>query len=356
MNPAAPTHSSAPRPDVAVLIGRFQPFHLGHLHLLRQALASGAAQCVAVLGSAFQARSPKNPFSWQERAEMIRAALPDAADRERLRCVPVRDCYDMARWTTLVRQAVAALAPQAQHIALIGHDKDASSGYLRHFPGWTLHALPRLPHPDATRLRDLLFAGVQAPAAATLATLAPHLPTSTLDWLAGWMASPHYPALAAEWQMLRDYRAAWAVAPYPPIFVTVDALVTRQRREVLLIRRGRAPGLGLLALPGGFLDPQESLWRATLRELAEETGLSRAEADWQAALQGVKVFDHPDRSQRGRTLTHCHWFDLPDASAPPVQAADDAAEACWLALDQLPALEDQFHDDHFHILRQFLGL
>jgi bifunctional NMN adenylyltransferase/nudix hydrolase len=124
---------------------------------------------------------------------------------------------------------------------------------------------------------------------------------------------------------------------------------------VLLIRRGQPPGQGLLALPGGFLDPHESLWHACLRELAEETGLQASTAQWRAALQASQVFDHPERSQRGRTLTYAHYFELPGTLAP-VQAADDAADARWWPKAQLGALEDQFHDDHFHILSHFLGL
>ncbi len=57
-----------------MLVGRFQPFHNAHLALLRRALEI-APHCVVVIGSAHQARTPKNPFTWAERAEMIRLAL-----------------------------------------------------------------------------------------------------------------------------------------------------------------------------------------------------------------------------------------------------------------------------------------
>ena len=82
--------------DIAVLVGRFQPFHDAHLALLERAPAC-ASRCAVVIGSAFQARTPKNPFTWKERAEMIRQALPEA-DRARLTIVPMRDYYDEARW------------------------------------------------------------------------------------------------------------------------------------------------------------------------------------------------------------------------------------------------------------------
>ena len=110
--------------DVVVFIGRFQPFHNGHAALLAQALAS-APVVVVVIGSAHQARTPKNPFSWQERAEMVRMALPEA-DRARVLFLPMRDYYDEERWIAAVRQGVESLlaeggAAAAPEIGLIGH-------------------------------------------------------------------------------------------------------------------------------------------------------------------------------------------------------------------------------------------
>mgnify|MGYP001236183296 CR=1 FL=1 len=61
--------------DTAILIGRFEPVHTGHVALLREAL-SRAQRAIVVVGSAHQPRSPRNPFTWQEREAMLRGALP----------------------------------------------------------------------------------------------------------------------------------------------------------------------------------------------------------------------------------------------------------------------------------------
>jgi bifunctional NMN adenylyltransferase/nudix hydrolase len=68
------------------------------------------------------------------------------------------------------------------------------------------------------------------------------------------------------------------------------------------------------------------------------------------------VFDHPDRSQRGRTITHAFHFDLGQRPLPEVSAADDAQSATWIPIEELPSMEEQFHDDHFHMLNHFLNL
>ena len=347
--------------DLAVLVGRFQPFHDAHLALLARALAI-APRCVVVVGSAFQARTPKNPFTWTERAEMIRHALP-VADRERVTIVPMRDYYDETRWVACVREAVAGLVAdeESPRIALVGHFKDATSGYLAAFPGWTLDSVERLPGADGTQLRDALFAALpedsHAPIAldAALAAFVDQAPASTVAFLRAWTALPFFAELAVEWRMLKRYKEAWRAAPYAPTFVTVDAVV-QCAGQVLPIRRGKAPGRGLYAVPGGFIEARETTWQSCLRELDEETHLKLLEETMRRSLRSVAVFDHPDRSQRGRTITHAHHFDLGDREPPEVRADDDAAAVEWVPIDRIAAMEDRFFDDHFHMLDHFLGI
>lgn len=349
---SSPDTSPSSPPHTAVLIGRFQPWHNGHMALLQAALAQ-AQQVVVVLGSAHQARSPKNPFTWQERAAMVQASLTPA-ERARVHCIPVRDHYNEARWVEAVRAGVQALVPPGAAIALVGHFKDSSSSYLQSFPGWTLLSLPRLGAFDATPLREIFWNAAAASRGEVLARLAPQVPAPVLDFLQSWMDTAEYAAMQEESAMLRGYQAAWASAPYPPVFVTVDALLLCNQ-HLLLIERGHAPGKGLWALPGGFLEPRDTLWQSCLRELAEETGCALEPATLEAALQGVQVFDHPDRSLRGRTITHVHVFDLGDRTQlPTVQGGDDAALARWVPLAQVPALESEFFEDHFHVVQSCL--
>lgn len=173
--------------------------------------------------------------------------------------------------------------------------------------------------------------------------------------LRSWAALPHWIPLVEEHRQVAAYRAVWAQAPYPPVFSTVDAVV-RAAGHVLLIQRAGYPGRGQWALPGGFLDQRERLLQAAVRELEEETRLGVSRASMQDALVDVKVFDHPDRSQRGRTITHAHFFDLAVGSLPKIAASDDAAHAQWIPQTQLVAMEEQFYEDHFHILDTFLHL
>lgn len=368
----------------AVLIGRFQPFHLGHEKLLKRALEC-AHYCIIVLGSSFQARTPKNPFTWQERADMIARTLPQA-DQARLVFLPMRDYYNLAKWVAAVQNGVHhIIANQLPHhpvavpphetqipgivnsfahskkIALIGHLKDTSSFYLTHFSNWEIVSFERLSPVDATPLRQLLLDCANPNRLKkALAAIEPQVAPSTLEFLRNWSALPCYQELVYEWKMLSAARQAWAHAPYPPVFVTVDAVV-HCAGHVLLIKRGQAPGKGLFAMPCGFIEQHETLLEAALRELFEETQIALTTTLLQAALQAVTVFDHPDRSLRGRTITHAHYFDLDrtelaatPAHFPLVQAGDDACGVSWVAVANLAALEACFLDDHFQILDHFL--
>lgn len=123
------------------------------------------------------------------------------------------------------------------------------------------------------------------------------------------------------------------VYAYPRPMVTVDAVVfcgDGANRRVALIRRRNEPFAGRWALPGGFVDMDESLEHAVARELAEETGLRGI------ALRQLHAFGDPGRDPRGRNI--CVTYVGETDTAAPLRAADDAAEAAWHPVDALPPL------------------
>ncbi|GHT93762.1 ADP-ribose pyrophosphatase [Betaproteobacteria bacterium] len=342
--------TAMPTYDAIVLIGRFQPFHNGHAALLQAALAQ-AGRVLIVLGSAFRSRNARNPFTWEERAAMIGASLGEH-DARRVAFIPARDYYDDRHWAAAVEEGVRgemqALGMAAPQVALAGHRKDDSSYYLDLFPRWAFMAIERQGAFDATPIRQLYFAAEDAAARTSLQTL---VPPAVARFLADWSTQPAFTAMQVEQRSIEAYKEKWGSGP----FVTLDAVVT-VAAHVLLVRRGRAPGLGLWALPGGFLEGRERLWQGAIRELREETGLQASEAELRHTLRGVAVFDHPDRSQRGRIITHAHWFDLSLDTLPDVAGADDAAEARWIPLAGLAGMEAQLFEDHLHILDHFLDV
>lgn len=338
--------------DLLVYIGRFQPFHNGHLHILQRALAE-ASQVVLVVGSSFKPRTAKNPFSAAEREAMIRATLDaiDPALSSRVHVIPVRDYYDDDKWSRAVTAAVTALAPAGARIGVIGHTKDESSYYLSLFSHWASLEVLNCEGINASDLRQLYF-DTDNPAG-SLCLLQTRLPAPVFAVLRAFQALPAYRLLCQEHASLQRDRQAWAGSPYPPQFITVDAVVTCDQ-HLLMVRRGGDLGHGQWALPGGFVEPNERILTAVLRELVEETAMHFNAAYFKTRLRDRDVFDHPGRSQRGRTVTHAFHFDLSMSDLPAVIGSDDAQEARWLPVSSLAAMECEIFEDHLAIIDRFL--
>ncbi|MFI6286177.1 NUDIX hydrolase [Streptomyces sp. NPDC051018] len=120
---------------------------------------------------------------------------------------------------------------------------------------------------------------------------------------------------------------------FPPFAVTVDLAVFTVRDgllNVLLVERGEDPYRGAWALPGGFVRPEESAGAAARRELAEETGLSRATVQ-DRHLEQLRTYSEPDRDPRMRVVSVAYTALLPDLPEP--RGGGDAARARWTPLD-----------------------
>lgn len=119
---------------------------------------------------------------------------------------------------------------------------------------------------------------------------------------------------------------------YPRPMLTADCVVLNPNAEVLLVRRGNDPYRGCWALPGGFMEMDETIEHCAVRELMEETGIVVAESD----LRLVGVYSAPGRDPRGRTVTAAYAVAVPVGTA--ATAGDDAAELRWWPLAALPPL------------------
>jgi 8-oxo-dGTP diphosphatase len=118
---------------------------------------------------------------------------------------------------------------------------------------------------------------------------------------------------------------------FPRPAVTADIVIVTHDRPplVLLIQRKDDPFAGHWALPGGFLNPDETLAQAAERELKEETGISDIE------LEQLGAFGDPGRDPRGWTVTVA-FLAHADRSALNPKAGDDAAAVKWHPLDRPP--------------------
>lgn len=350
--------------DACVFIGRFQPLHQGHVDMIQHALEKGR-HVIVLVGSAYQARSTRNPFTYEERKTMIKSVFPT----DRVIVKPVRDSnYNLNAWIERVHATVEHVMEDLNEhkptIALVGHDKDETTYYLNLFPSWGAVALPSQGTISGTSVRESLFSATvdfeqpawagafvdqaRQNAMAYLETTS-ELPRAVAQAMGGFVHTPMYVDLANEFAFVKKYQHAWRLAPYKPTFVTVDAVVV-QSGHVLLVRRNQYPGKGLWALPGGFVEPMDTLEEACLRELSEETGIRVPKAVLRGHIQKSKVFDAPHRSSRGRTLTHAFLIDLGTGALPALKRDKEETQGCrWARLADLNS--EDFFEDHYQIIR-----
>lgn len=134
------------------------------------------------------------------------------------------------------------------------------------------------------------------------------------------------------------------------IRVTADAVVfgagEQGEQYLLLIQRKNEPFKEKWAFPGGFVEDDEDLGTAAVRELQEETGLELKTTD---VIQ-LGAWGKPGRDPRGRTVTVAFMAKV-DMNGQQVKAADDAKAVKWWPVDSLPALAF----DHQEILKVALN-
>lgn len=340
--------------QLTVFIGRFSPFHLGHEEVLLRALESSEV-VLLVIGSAHQARNIKNPFTGQERKDFVTSWY---ANKKRLSRKPlgtldiamVQDHpYNDSAWIASIQREVRNTReyydiPEEWPNILTGAERDASTWYLKAFGNFFKLDFVKETQVgfdfSATQLRDNFFSGGSMWEYKT--------PEEVIYFLDKFKKSETFKTLTEEYEFIKAYKLAWKAAPYPPTFVTVDACVI-QSGHVLVVTRAAQPGKGLWALPGGFVEQNEKLVDACVRELIEETSIELSKRQLYGSIVDEKVFDHPDRSLRGRTITACFTIKLEDTFALPKTKAQpgEVSKLQWLPIaEALDNPQNWFEDHH----------
>lgn len=350
--------------DYIVYIGRFEPFHDGHLNTLKIALEK-ANKIIIVIGSANSAPTPKNPWSARERQDMIVQSMAGDDRLVDILFLYAEDRrYKEFKWIEYIQSGVTSIAGNSK-IALIGHDKDSTSYYLKsNFPMWDfVDTGPYIKERggsgkvvSSTKIRELMFTG-------HLGYTKSNLPLAVYDYLENYTQTLQFSLLKDEYDFIIAEEKLYEPLPYGITFVTVDTVVV-QSGHVLLVQRGVLPGKGLWALPGVHLQPNETMHQASVRALVKETNLD-VPAKVLSTPKSVKEFDHPDRSLRARltkdfarTVTMAYYYEL-DSSRPlptkGLKGGEGIEKAWWFTFAEARKMRSKMFEDHADILDYFIG-
>lgn len=338
---------------ISVFIGRFQPFHRGHYKVVQKAL-SQTDFLIMVLGSDQKAINTRDPLTTEERISIIQKSLT-AEERARTYFVAVQDYeYSLDRWIagvqTAVRNARLPWTGEPIQYYLIGMQKDHTSFYLNLFPNWK--SIPVAPVDDPRHIIS---------ASDIRADHYQMVMKDEKEWLKQFVnmeAFLEFSDIMSDKPIMNDYKyeqeyeGKWGKGPH----LTVDSAVV-QAGYILLIQRGREYGYGRWALPGGFVNPDETTMEASLRELEEETKIKVPKKVLRGSLVKSKLYDAPHRSNRSRIVTHTFYYRLTDVGdLPRVKGSDDAMKAKWIPISQFMGQRQVMFEDHYDMITDILGL
>lgn len=357
--------------NIAIYIGRFQGLHHGQVQNMKHALTI-ADKLIILIGSSNKPIDWKNPWTAEERAEMIKASF-SKEDLTRIHIQYIEDrLYQDSEWEALVFEAVDSIllqyskyrlnAPDEKHrakIALVGCDKDDSTWYLHRFPNWKQEFLTTFCHDgtdkplNSTGIRVSIYDYLMGNHDSYLNQIKKQMPQGAYEFVVNWMKTPAAKYVLDWYNNDRLYQKPYESLPYGTNFYCADNVVV-QSGYVLLVKRKFHPGLGLWALPGGHVGKNENATNGAIRELYEETSIKVPEKIIRSSLIGEKLFDHPERSLRGRcgdivgrtvSISHCYALNGGDG-LPRVKAADDAEEAWWFNFAEVKKMKSELFEDH----------
>jgi len=333
--------------DYAIVGGRMRPPTICHHALINEAYKI-ADKVIIWIGSAKTAPNPKNPFTSYEIEDILKKDFPDA-NYAHIMDYPYSDIKWQVDFAQQIQSTISINGDtyKDMSIALVGCKKDASSYYLDMFPNWRKWFIDPIGNISATDIRKALFEFDEID----------NVPDSTRDALTVYQSSEAWKNMKAEYDYYEDYKSSWQGSPFIPTFNTSDVIVM-QSGHILLITRGFLPGKGLLALPGGFVNQNETTRDAAIRELVEETNIKLPESVIEGRLSTSPIVaDYPGRSLRGKVISHAYTLRLQDTlKLPKVKGGDDARNAEWHEIGTVIQHPEWFFEDHWHIINKALGL
>lgn len=253
----------------ALIIGRFQPFHLGHKQLIDTALETHD-QVIIIVGSSHQLRNFKNPLLHEERITILKDHYKDQLDR--MHIVPMKDTLDDVTWCERVISTVTSIEDNPTHVTLMCHEKDEAwySANLLYVTE-TTNLEDSVGGLNATGIRNMIYRNLIDNQALRIPSelIVPEANQVMLSFdYASWET------LAEEWDSCMDAKqTAQHNHQFDNPIEPVANLAVIHGDDLILVKRNSKRGYGQLALPGGYIEHTETTRAAALREFHEETGV-----------------------------------------------------------------------------------
>lgn len=295
---------------LGIYIGRFQPFHKGHLKTV-ETILQHCEKCLIVLGSHLQFCSGYNPWTSNERMNLITAAV-GAEHANDILFFPISDTiYLEDNWKMQIIRGVFQHCTDDDSILLYGHNKDESSYYLKLFPQWNLVEIDNFENYNSTDFRRAYFSNE------TQQAIYDMIPQANHAALAQWRTK----------ELFDDIKKVFFEAADQPAQTSKNLLFVKQYGYVLLQELSVYKSVILLSLPcksGELLEALENL---------------------SAEKQGKENFKYEKRFPGRESTVTVEEYCIPSFNVKLLPE-----KMCWICLDELFLNRSRLIEDHYQII------
>lgn len=336
---------------------RANPYHLGHSKLIRDAIEAGQEGAVTVvfIGSANKAGTPDNPFTYNERLDMILHDFQKEVEGGNLFILPLVDYdYDDQAWEADLHKQLHQVASFkfgvncyfTPRFFTCGKGDDAQ---LR--VKWARGAEVVVVESIFTDEKELSATAIRQRMVdmQPWVEFAPNVMQAvTDDRLAAVVKS-----MKTQQDKAKQYKESFASCPFEVQFSATDAVIRDTTGRLLFIVRGKDFGQGLLAMAGGFLESQLTYEQNMKKEVKEETGIDLDVIPH--TIVSSWMCDNPKRDIRGRMTTMAFLVQLQCTFEElEIKAGDDACD--YKLIDGSTLMNYILWADHAGIVRKLLHL
>jgi bifunctional NMN adenylyltransferase/nudix hydrolase len=323
---------------LGLVIGRFQPLHYGHTSLLEKALEENDKVLVLV-GSAGKLPDYKNPFPVETRIKLIEDHFEE--DLGNLCVKGIKDYPSDSQWIEDVTARVMTMEDDPTNVTLYTSEKDETfyrTNFLYSVVSKSSEGI------SATDLRTAIYLGKPWVLVPEVTRVLMENYIGTDEWKR--MLNEYFLCKQSKAEALSNHKFSNPIEP------VVHAAVI-QDNKVLLVKRGGVRGHGQWALPGGFLNHDETTRAGALRELAEETNVDLLSLERATELN--QCIEENMKGLSTRTLGINYLYAVHKDEVLDIKAGDDAQEVQWVSLEEIMNDEFSLFYNHTTILRRLLA-
>ena len=313
--------------STAVIIGRFQPLHNGHVNLINQAL-NEHDKVLVLIGSVNKERDHKNPYTYDQRVQMISNVFDTLVEiGHDLLIRGLKDKPTDDEWVQEVIANVSQVEEDPSRVVLYTSEKDVAY-YDTHFLYNTMEMDSK--ELSATNIRNDLYSGMINQRDRALKDV----PRENWDYLTSLCTDNFYDFGTERIQCEAGRALAEINHQFENPIEPVAHAVLMHRGDILLVKRASIRGRGQWAIPGGFMEHTETTRQAAIRELKEETGVDLQNLRAKEMAQAVEE-NLDDLSVRTLGINYLYLM-APTADRPEVTLdTDECLDYKWVSATEI---------------------